>query len=71
MTDRIKGFWVALERDIRDDDVQPIIDAVRQLRGVLAVEANVASPADWINRQRVRRELEERLWAALKRESDG
>lgn len=33
MTDRINGFWVALEKDTRIDDAEPILNAVRLLRG--------------------------------------
>lgn len=65
MTDRFKGCWVAFEKDIRTDDVEPLIEAIRQLRGVLAVETSVADSGDWMNRERIRRELGEKLWAVL------
>lgn len=65
MTARIKGCWVAFERDVREDDAESLIGAIRQLRGVLAVEASVAEPADWIATERIRRELSEKLWAVL------
>ncbi len=65
MTDRIKGCWVAFESDIREDDVQPLIEAIKRLRGVLAVEESVADSDDWMNRERIRRELGEKLWAVL------
>ena len=38
MTDRVNTLTVVLERPIRDDDVQPIVDAIRQMRHVLSVE---------------------------------
>ena len=39
MTARVKGCWVAFEQDLREDDAVPLLDAIQQLRGVLAVEA--------------------------------
>jgi hypothetical protein len=65
VTDRLQGVWVAFERDIREDDAEPLIEAIKQLRGVLSVEANVSDYEDWFARQRVRRELTDRLWAVL------
>lgn len=44
MTDRYSGFAVVLERDIREDDAQAIIDAIKMIRGVAAVEPAIASP---------------------------
>lgn len=65
MTDRLKGVWVAFDRDIRVDDAEATISAIKQIRGVLAVEPSVASLDDWIAQQRVRRELGDKLWDVL------
>lgn len=65
MTDRLKGVWVAFDRDIREDDAEGLINAIRCLRHVVGVKRSVASSDDWINRQRIRSELRERLWDAL------
>lgn len=40
MSDRYFALTVVLEQDIRDDDAEPLIAAIRQMRGV----ADVASP---------------------------
>lgn len=61
MTDRFKGVTVAFDRDIREDDAQPIIEAIRQLRGVLSVKPIVAGFEDSIAEERVRRELGQQL----------
>lgn len=61
MTDRLKGVWVAFEKDIREDDAEPLIAAIKQLRGVLAVESCIADHADWIALERTRRELGQKL----------
>lgn len=53
MTDRLKGCTVAFERDIRVDDVVPLLDAIRHLRGVADVEPLIADPDDAANRMRI------------------
>lgn len=58
MTDRMKGCFVAFDRDIREDDVQHLVGAIRMLKGVSAVELEVSNPDDWHARQRVRLEVE-------------
>jgi hypothetical protein len=66
MTDRLKGVWVAFDRDIRTDDAEPLIEAIKQLRGVLSVTANVSDADDWMARERIRQELREQLWEVLR-----
>ena len=44
MTDRWNGFIVTLDRDIREDDAQPILDALRMVKGVQTVQPSVSSP---------------------------
>lgn len=61
MTDRINYLTVALDHDIRDDDIQPLIQAIKLLRGVLTVESNVADPSDWLAEERARREIGQKL----------
>jgi wobble nucleotide-excising tRNase len=65
MTDRLKGFIVTLERDIRDDDAEVIKQAIAAIRYVLSVAPVVADINDHMNRQRIRAELVEKLYAAL------
>ena len=65
MTDRLKGFVVTLQRDIRDDDAQPIIDAIKMIKGVLDVEPSISDIDDQMNRSVVKQELREKLWKAL------
>jgi hypothetical protein len=61
MTDRLNGVWVAFEKDIRDDDAESLIEAIKHLRGVLAVEAKVSDSTDWIAQQRARDEWRKKL----------
>lgn len=57
MTDRIKGFVVTLEKDLREDDAEATLTALRQIKGVLAVEPQLANIEDQLNRTRIRYEL--------------
>ena len=71
MTDRVKGFIVTLEQDLRVDDAQGIHDAIRRIRGVGRVQKNLYKGMDdIINRSQIRIELEERLWKALRDEEE-
>ena len=65
MTDRVNGLFIALEKDIRTDEIGPLITAIKQLRGVLSVEKNIADPSAWIASERVRQELGEKLFAII------
>ena len=38
MTDRHSGYVVVLNRDIREDDAEAVINAIRMVKGVLSVE---------------------------------
>ncbi len=65
MTQRLKGLTVAFEQDIREDDAEALINAIRMIRGVASVTPIEADSGDWINRQRVRHEIAEefgKLW---------
>lgn len=57
MTDQYNALVVVLDRDIRDDDCQPIIDAIRMIKGVTAVEGQVADHQSFIAAVRARTEL--------------
>jgi len=65
MTDRIKGVWVAFDHDIREDDVQCVVDAIRMIRHVQSVALSVADLSDWNARERVRAELSSKIWDVL------
>jgi hypothetical protein len=62
MTDRVDAFIVVLEEDIREDEVRPVLDAIRQLRGVLSVEVHIAYPSTAIATARARHEYASKLW---------
>lgn len=65
MTDRFNALVVVLEKDMRDDDAEALLIAIRQLRGVASVEGNVADMASHIARVQARTELSAGLWDVL------
>jgi hypothetical protein len=68
MTDRLKGCVVSFANDIRVDDAESIINAIKMIKGVIGVEVNISDVDDYMNRSKVRRELEEKVWKALHEE---
>jgi hypothetical protein len=57
MTDRLKGVIVTFEQDIRDDDAEPMLAAIRMIKGVAGVSPLVSTSEDLMARTRVRCEL--------------
>jgi hypothetical protein len=56
MSDRIKGLTVTLKANMRDDDAQPIIDAIKMLRGVLSVDAHVEDMDHYLAKSQLKSE---------------
>lgn len=71
MTDRIKGVYVALDKDYRVDDAEEILAALKMVKGVLDVTGDIADFNDWNNRTRIRQELSAKLWEALHDTKEG
>lgn len=65
MTDRYNAFIVVLDHDIRSDDAETIINAIKQIRGVLSVKPKVTDMASVIAEERVRADLSAKLWEVL------
>jgi hypothetical protein len=53
MTDRVKGFTVTLAEDMRIDDIEPIMQAIRMIKGVVDVQPSITDSNDHINRIQV------------------
>jgi hypothetical protein len=66
MSDRIKGLIVHLDKDYREDDYEAVMNAIRMLKGVTDVEPVMVDIDDHLNRQRIKRELEEKLFKVLR-----
>jgi hypothetical protein len=65
MTDRHAGYLVTLEQDVRDDNAEALIAAIKQLRGVLKVDPIVSDVHVGIAQARAEFEIRERVLAAL------
>ena len=62
MTDRFNSLTVVLERDIREDDAESLMEAIRHLRGVRSVAGNVGNIEEHVARARVLHDVKQRLW---------
>ena len=65
MTDRLAGILVTLEKDIREDDAEPVLDAIRQIRGVAAVDPVLSNIGIHLAETRARTRLRRDLWRVL------
>lgn len=65
MTDRVNALIVVLDRDIRIDDVQAQIDAIKMVKGVLSVSPNVSNLEDHIAHERAHREISSAIYDTL------
>lgn len=62
ITDRHSGYIVVLENEIRDDDAQPILDALRMIKGVISVEPIVGGVDVQIAQMHERTALRQKLY---------
>lgn len=68
MTDRHRSVLVVLDRDVRSDDLEVVLSAIRMIKGVASVEPGpVTDVRDHLAREVVRRELEHELREVLAR----
>jgi hypothetical protein len=65
VTDRIRHLTITLDADTRDDDLEPIVSAIRHIRGVAIVEPHVVQGEEHRARQAVRADLELKLHEAI------
>lgn len=61
MTTRLKGLTVVLEDDIREDDAECIINAIRMIKGVQDVVNIEATDEDYIVESRLKLELMDKI----------
>lgn len=57
MTDRHAGYIVVLDTDLDEDDAEPVLAALRMVKGVRSVEPLVSSWEVHVAEERVRFEL--------------
>lgn len=68
MTERIKGFIVVLDNDIREDDAIHIVDAIKMIKHVQTVVPNIGNVNDIINRERVKLDFRIKLYDFINKE---
>lgn len=61
MTDKHAGYLVILDKDLREDDAQKILDAILMVKGVQEVTPVVSDPITAIANCRAKRELANKL----------
>ncbi len=62
MTDRVQSLTVFFEKEVREDDVQVYVDAIRLMRGVSNVELGpVLDSSDYAAREMVGLALWEKM----------
>ena len=66
MTDRIHSINVVLEKDIRVDDAERILEAICMIKGVLTAEGNISDFETHMATARAKSELGQKLFEALK-----
>ena len=65
MTDRIKAITVVLEKDMRIDDAESLLQAFRHFRGVISAEGNVTDINDYVAQSRARYEIGQKVIKAV------
>ena len=65
MTDRLNALTVSLDRDIREDDAEVIINAIKAIRGVNGVTGNIVDPDSFVAQLRANSLVKEKLFALM------
>lgn len=62
MTDRYNALLVVLDKDMREDDAQSTIDAIKHIKGVVDVKGNVSNIEADIAESRVKQDLWDKIY---------
>lgn len=54
MTDRYKGFLITLDKDVRVDDAEYVLNAIRMIKGVHSIRPYVKGLEDDMSAHRAR-----------------
>jgi copper chaperone CopZ len=65
MSDHTVSLTVVLDKDYRVDDAEAIMTAIRMVKGVSSVTANVADIDTHVAYVRAKTDLRDRLWKVL------
>ena len=62
MSDRINGFVVILDKDYKDEDIESTINAIKQIKGVVAVKPNIVTSDEHIAETRIKLEIVNKIY---------
>lgn len=65
MTERYNALVVSLDRDIRQDDAEHIINAIAMLKGVNGVTPNSVDPDTFSNQLRITKTVTDSLYEVI------
>ena len=65
MTDRYHSLTVVLEKNMRDDDAESLINAIKMMRNVISVEGNVADFTSLMAEERAINNLGQQVLAVI------
>lgn len=65
MSDHYNAFLIILGSDIKDEEAQATINAIRQIRGVIDVQPHIADPDVAIAKAQLRAALFQELFEVL------
>lgn len=66
MTDRIHSLTVILDRDIREDDAESLIHAIKYIKGVIDVKQNISDIDYAVAESRVELDIKKKLYTVFK-----
>lgn len=66
MTDRFHSLVVVLDKDMRDEDAEALINAIMMMKNVISVEGNISDVVSLVAMARARSELSMKIFEALK-----
>jgi hypothetical protein len=65
MTARYNALVVVLEKDMREDDAEGLIEAIKRMRGVLSVKGQVTTIDSHVAEDRARHDLGSKILAVI------
>ncbi len=66
MTDRIIALTVVLDRELREDDCQNIIDAIKMVKGVARVTTEKSDASYYSALEQTKLDIKKKLFEVLK-----
>lgn len=70
MTDRVHSLTLILDRDIREDDIESLVQALYHLKHVIQVDKNVSNIESHMAEGRAKWELRRQLVQVMKELTD-